>query len=440
MLAYVARNAVLIARTVLRRVPGALVSSFGIVFFIAFLIVFIALRTGVRDYLENRIFSRLNINEIRVTPKSKTTLINLNIFSAEKTRIPEGAARRIQRLEGVAKVHRVVRLDVPVTMTFGMFGALIKSDMLISGIDRDFFRGSKIPWRVPKDDEMVPVVVPYFALELYNNFANAAGTPEMGEKFILGKTMELTFGKSFMFGSGGLLFGRSGPERRTVIAQGQIVGFTSQLNTAGLVLPAEYIRALCRKNPDLARRPGECTSNMMLIVRVSDPRHLPAVSQRIRDLGLAVESKEDIAQRTQKAVGFIDAVFFMLLMIILALTVIAIFNSYLTIVYNRSYEISLERMLGATKVRIIAIFIIEAAIVGLVYGLAGFLLGSLAVTKLAHYAGNWVPLLGGLTISFNASAYAAMALGASVAVSALSALVPAVFASNLSLFDNVKRF
>jgi ABC-type lipoprotein release transport system permease subunit len=50
--------------------------------------------------------------------------------------------------------------------------------------------------------------------------------------------------------------------------------------------------------------------------------------------------------------------------IFLFLTVIAIFNSYLTIVYNRSYTFPLQRVIGVSKARIILTFVFEGAVKG----------------------------------------------------------------------------
>ena len=64
---YILRNIVFESKDILRRIVRVFISSFGIVFLISFLTVFISLRSSVTDYIEKRIFGRLDINEIRVT-------------------------------------------------------------------------------------------------------------------------------------------------------------------------------------------------------------------------------------------------------------------------------------------------------------------------------------------------------------------------------------
>ena len=127
-----------------------------------------------------------------------------------------------------------------------------------------------------------------------------------------------------------------------------------------------------------------------------------------------------------------------MLVIILVLTVVAIVNSYLAVVYNRGQEIALKRIVGQSKLRVILSFTAEAAAVGALFGAAGLLLGNACITHLSGYLPKWAPLLAGLELVPLPGRYLPPAALAAAAVSAASALVPAVIASNMNLFKSTK--
>ena len=429
MFSYLLRNIAVISRDIARRLPRVLLSSFGIVFLISFVILFISFRTSVRDYLEKRIFNRLDINELIVTPENRTTFIKLNIFSQSFSEISTNEIRKIKRIEEIGSIQRVVRLNFPSSLIIGMFGRHMRTDILISGVERSFFRGTNISWKGFKAEDSIPVVVPYFALDLYNNFAAANSLPEVGEKALLGYKMEIVIGKSSFF--------RESGHKYTFM--GKIFGFTSRLSTTGIIVPLEFIRKFCRRYRSEHNTGRKCVSCIMLVVRVKKSLALPGVVRSIERLGLNVESHKNIAEKTGRAIKFIDSIFMILIIILFILTVLAIFNSYLAIVYNRSYEISLQRMLGATKFRILSIFIIEASVIGIIYGIVGYYIGYYSITVLSKNVGNWIPLIRGLKITPDGNNLLLISVTISMLVSSLSALFPSIIAANLNLFRDVKR-
>jgi len=428
MFRYLMRNIFLITREILLRVPKVFLSSFGIMFLISIFILFLSLRSSIKVFMENRIFNRLGINEMRVTPPG-TSFFSLNLFAQSQNRISEGKVRHIKKIPGIQSIQKVIRLNMPASVKVGMFGRHLRSDILISGVERSFFRGSDIDWRGFKAAETVPVVVPSFAIDLYNNYAAANNIPEVGEKVLLGFSVDIVIGRSSLF--------RGRAEKHF---RGVVYGFTDRLTTSGIVVPSEFIRDFCTKQRDEFFSPEGCYSTSMLFVTAQEVRVLPDLAERIESLTLHVESHRDIAEKTSRAMGIIDGTFLLLLIIILALTGIAIFNAYLATVYHRSYEISLERMLGASKMRIVMIFIFEAAVIGAVYGIAGFYLGRFMVQLMSENISEWIPMLKGFRVVMSNGMILPMSILLSISVSVLSAFIPALFATNLNLFRDMKRF
>jgi len=157
-------------------------------------------------------------------------------------------------------------------------------------------------------------------------------------------------------------------------------------------------------------------------------------------MGLSVESQQEVAAKTNRALTVIDSSSFLIIGIFLILTVISIFNSYLTIVYHRSYQFALQRVIGVSKMRIISTFVAEAALVGIIYGVIGYFGGLFIIRYVSVNIGNWVPALKGLTFSGSLGENVLlMSAGFSALLSSVSAFVPAVFASNMNLFRAVQR-
>lgn len=426
---YILRNIAVEVRDFLKRVPRVFLSSFGIVFLVVVLVLFVSIRRTVTEYIEKRIFGKLQINELVVYPRSDAGQQTFSLTAPPAKSIPPRRVAAIGRIPGIKNVQQVLRLNAPVSLKVGAFGRYLKTDILVSGVERSFFYKSPgISWRRFKMEDHVPVVVPYFALDLYNNFAAANGMPQFGEKALVGLRMDLTLGSS------SFVSGRPGVEYPS-----KVYGFTSRLNTSGIVVPAEFLRRFCREKGAEAAYGKDCVSTTMLFVSVKSPADLPGAAKAIGSMGLRVESQRDIAEKTQRALQLIDAVFGLILIMILLLSGVAIFNSYLAIVYHRSGEITLKRVLGVSKVRVLATFIAEAALVGASYGLAGFYGGYYSIAFLGKKAPQWVPALKDISLTADISGLLPVAVLLAAGVSAASALAPSLVAANLSLFDSTKR-
>ncbi|MBP7583995.1 MAG: hypothetical protein KBA61_08190 [Spirochaetes bacterium] len=421
LIAYALRNLRMELRDLSGRIVRVMVASFGILFLIAFLAVFLSLRAAAGSYIEKRIFGRLDINEIQVTPPAVSDRAGLNLFAPTSNDIPEAKVRAVRRIAGIKNIHRVIRLNAPAMLRAGMFNIQMRTDILVSGVESEFFRGTDIDWRRFAPAERLPVVIPYFALDLYNNFAAVNGLPELGKKALTGFLMELSLGKSS--------FNRAGRED---LFPAKVAGFSDRLSSTGIVVPSEFIRRYCRDHAEATY------STIMLHLTSASPADLPRVVDSLKALDLRVQSRRDIAEKTSRALGIIDGTFSLVLVIILVLTVVAIVNSYLAVVYNRGQEIALKRIVGQSKFRVILSFTAEAAAVGAFFGAAGLLMGNACITHLSSYLPKWVPLLAGLELVPLPGRYLPPAALAAAAVSAASALVPAVIASNMNLFKSTK--
>lgn len=424
MIGYLVRNTAAEARDLLRRLPRVFLSGFGIFFLIVLLVVFVSMRRSVTSYLEKRIFGSLKINEIAISPRAGRD-VSVGMFAPSSGEITAAQLRALRRVEGLSGVREIYRFSRPAMLRIDMFGRSLRTDILVSGVEKEFFAGSPFNWRQFRDADPVPMVVPYFALELYNNFASTSGLPRFSERDLAGVTAEMSLGESSFFRGG-----------KSVRCRVSVLGFSARLSTTGVVLPVESLRRSCAQ----LVMPGEagCLPIVMAYASVKDPNRLPETVDRIRRLGLSVESRRDIAEKTGKAVLFIDAVFALLFAMIAALTAVAIFNSYLSQIYHRRDEIALKRIVGVSRVRVLVSYLIEAALAGALYGVIGYWGGLWAVGAMNTHLPRLVPVLAGFELSTAIEGLLPVSVAVSSAVSALSALIPSIIAANLSLFSTRK--
>ncbi len=423
---YILRNIILIFQEIRKNIPKTLLASFGIIFLIAFLVMSLSLKNTVSDYLKKRIFGELKINQIKITPKGPRSLMN---FSASDIAIDDSQIRKIKRMEGLENIEEIIRLNCPASLKAGMLGMYLKTDMLISGVDKNFFKETIPAWKNFKQKDIIPVVIPMFIMDIYNNFAATNGMPAFGPKALNMLAIEMIIGRSS--------FSRNNKKEFTYKAR--VFGFTETITSAGIIVPKDFIENFCSSNSSDLQFADKCYSCIMLIGNVKTIDQIPAITKKISSMNLNVESQADIANKTEKALLVLNITLSLIFGIILFLTCISIFNSYLAVAYNRSYMFSIQRMLGSSKLRIVFIFILEAGIIGALYGLAGYFTGYYALIYLTDNISNWIPLLGGVNCTLRPFEYLFIAIGLSTAVSSVSAFFPAVFASNLNLFSAMKK-
>ncbi|MDY6934352.1 MAG: FtsX-like permease family protein [Spirochaetota bacterium] len=423
---YLLRNVLLISRDIIKNIPRTLLSGFGVIFLISFLVLSISLKRSVKDFLEKRIFGQIQINQIKITPINKTKFIN---FSTSRNIISEKRIEKIRGIDGIENLYKVIRLNSPASLKAGMFGKYLRVDMLISGVNNTFFKGTNPKWEKFVAGDHVPIVIPMFAMNLYNNFAAVNGLPELGEKALKLFSMELIIGKSTFIKTGNKEFRY----------KAKIFGFTPSIITAGIIVPTSFIKDFCKTCSDELALKNECFSSIMLIANVSDIDKIPLITNKIRSMDLKVESQMDIADKTEKAVFLMDVTLSLIMTIMLILTILAIFNSYLAISYNRSHRFSIQRILGATKLRIVMTFVIEAGLIGIFYGIMGYILGYYLLNYMSDNIARWVPMLKGMNLRLENHNLMFMSLTLAAIVSSISALFPAIIASNKQLFNDMKK-
>ncbi|HKG46835.1 MAG TPA: FtsX-like permease family protein [Pyrinomonadaceae bacterium] len=130
--------------------------------------------------------------------------------------------------------------------------------------------------------------------------------------------------------------------------------------------------ALARRGGNLAEDQNE--GYEAAVVRVSDPKHLTEVRQKITELGFGSFSIVDEIEQIRTVFLIIDSVLGLLGGISLLVASFGIANTMVMSILERTREIGIMKAIGAEDREIKMIFFVEAAVIGTVGGVIGVLI------------------------------------------------------------------
>jgi len=428
ILQHIYLSAKLSSEDTVKNIIKSLISSFGILFLISFLVLYVSLRDSVKNYVDKNIFGTLAIDEIKVSVKMGQ---KFDIFSSTQSSqgIKPGVVAYIKKMPEVKKVYTLVQMEHKTFIRGELMGQKKKVFMPIGSIENEFFREKDPAWRNMKTTDPLPLVAPRFAIDMLNNYLSMNGLPVFPPEGLKGFPIELTVQST-----------PSGYSPKKDYKYNAVIhSVTDQLPFMGIIVPSDFIYKFMREHAADSPEEKMGIRYITLFVKVNDIKMLPETTAKIRKLGVQVESQQDVAAKTNKALSIIDGTSVVIIGMFLILTVISIFNSYLTIVYNRSQKFSLRRVLGVPKYQIVLGFVLESALVGILYGVIGYYVGNWLLGSAAEYLVKWVPSLNGIMITSSGKSILLIAVGASAAISSLSALIPAMFAANMNLFKAIRK-
>jgi putative ABC transport system permease protein len=107
------------------------------------------------------------------------------------------------------------------------------------------------------------------------------------------------------------------------------------------------------------------------LVMVDDPDNAPAVEQQLRDMGYTAFSVASVLEQVETMLTVITVIIAFLTGIALIVSTLGIVNTMITSVLERTREIGVFKAVGATNGQVMAVFLAESAIIGLIGGLAG---------------------------------------------------------------------
>jgi putative ABC transport system permease protein len=117
---------------------------------------------------------------------------------------------------------------------------------------------------------------------------------------------------------------------------------------------------------------------------------------------------------------------------------IGIINTMTMSIYERTKEIGIMKVIGASITDIRNMFIAESTMIGLIGGMVGIVISLVLSVLINLIAGFFVGGTGGVTISYITPGLVVFALVFSALVGLLSGVRPAIKAANLSSLDAIR--
>ncbi|WP_333638011.1 ABC transporter permease [Tissierella praeacuta] len=176
-------------------------------------------------------------------------------------------------------------------------------------------------------------------------------------------------------------------------------------------------------------------------VKVNDMKNVKEVQNTIKDMGHEAYSLNDELESMKKQAAVIQAVLGGIGAVSLLVAAIGITNTMVMSIYERTKEIGVMKVIGASLKDIKRLFLFESALIGLtggIFGAAFAYLISFFVNKFSPQFGQAIGAYGATKISIIPIWLAIAAMGFSACIGIISGYFPARRAMNLSALEAIK--
>lgn len=176
-------------------------------------------------------------------------------------------------------------------------------------------------------------------------------------------------------------------------------------------------------------------------VKVNDPKNVQVVQQTIKDMGFDAYSLNDQLDSVKSQTAVLQAVLGGIGAISLLVAAIGITNTMIMSIYERTKEIGVMKVIGASLKDIKRLFLFESALIGLLGGIWGVMFSYLLSFGINKIGGPFLESMGsspGIKISVIPIwlIFASMAFSATIGV--VSGYFPAKRAMNLSALEAIR--
>ncbi|MBV1859334.1 MAG: FtsX-like permease family protein, partial [Nannocystaceae bacterium] len=383
---------------------------------------------GVRTVVLGKIFP---LDQLEVVPKSLDLAVGPLSLGGGAV-IDQAKVEKLAAIEGVEVVFPKMRLTVPSLGIGGkeVLGTDLRSEMVADGIEPDLvekdigrdhpFRDFDDPQgpeytapqaceadadcgedlycgmpsgyqeaRLNKDKAQgadkpakvcrhyIPVIASEHVVELYNGaLRRAHGFPKLNPDFVIGIKFDLKIGASMVGASA----------KDTIIREkGMLVGFSRKAITLGITMPIGYTK---RFNVAFGK-PQDAQRYHSAILMVPEKDDVAAVAMAVE--GLNLEVADTGAEQAALLIAIFIAVFSLVSAVIVGIAAVNIMHVFFMLVYERQHEIGIMRAVGASRGDITAIILGEAAVLGVLAGVAGVLMALGAAEFFDMLSTNYIP-------------------------------------------------
>ncbi|KKQ60250.1 MAG: Cell division protein FtsX [Parcubacteria group bacterium GW2011_GWE2_38_18] len=266
-------------------------------------------------------------------------------------------------LDQISKVKNVVEVSPLVSLSSQISLEQLTGDGLVYAVKPSFFRLGGInaeTGKVFEDEDSHEAVISSAAAKLFN----------LEKDQVLGKEVSLTL---FL-----PKINEEGLEETGVVKRNdkyKIAGVIDDDSTSYVFVPASTLGDL-----------GINTFNQLKI-KVADTKYTDEIRNEIIDKGFLVSSLSDTIEQANKIFRIVQIVLSLFGLIALIVSAIGMFNTMTIALLERINEIGIMRSIGASKLDIMVLFLIESLLMGFLGGVGGIAVGYLA-GELANFGIN----------------------------------------------------
>jgi len=197
-----------------------------------------------------------------------------------------------------------------------------------------------------------------------------------------------------------------------------------------------------RANGERPQSVGSSQEYYRAMVKVKDIKNVIKIQDKIKEMGFGAYSIADILESVQKTANSLQAILGGIAAVSMLVAAIGIGNTMVMSIYERTREIGVMKVLGASLSDIRRLFLLEAGIIGLFGGTVGFMF-SLGVSYLLNTVGlSFMNFMGPVTEGSKISAIpvwlAIYTILFATMVGVVSGLYPARRAMKLSAIEAIK--
>jgi ABC-type antimicrobial peptide transport system permease subunit len=321
----------------------------------ALVVLLIALATGAEDNVRRSIFSIGDLRLVTVQPFQP----GANGLSAVPRMITDDTVAKLKRVAHVDGVYR--QFDAPLGMIVEAGDdATIRPQGIEPGAPVD--RGDLLAGRHLEAGDRAVAVIPGNLARLIASSADAA----------VGRTVTMRVGGAVKLGS--TRIGGSGTPRDYAV---KIVGvFDEQASQTSFRIPLEDALVAGAENRGLtADAIRETTGYSGLAVEADDSTNVADIVKAVQELGFSSFSLKQVVEQIDQGFGVFKGILAGIGGVALLVAAIGIANTMVMSVLERTREIGIMKAVGASPRAIRALFLAEAAYVGVFGGIIGLGLG-----------------------------------------------------------------
>jgi putative ABC transport system permease protein len=236
----------------------------------------------------------------------------------------------------------------------------------------------------------VPIVMSPTMIELYNGqFAKSHGLPIADTdfiKFIMQRGGLNAMRFSIGLGLTTIAGSNTSIKRRPRRVEGVLVGISNKAMPIGMTMPIQYIEKWNREFL------GEeaATAYSSIIVTLNDRTQIAPFGQWLQD-DLDLRLEDSIGEKLATVLFVIRLVLVLISLVIIGISAINIAHNFFMQVTERRRELGLLRAVGATQGDVRMVVIGEAALIGLIGGILGVLLGLAMAAGVDYGSAHYLP-------------------------------------------------